>query len=272
MKDRPPITFFPVLALGLLLLALLAGSFQSNSASGHPRAHAGDAVTLTPWAHLPYVSKGLAAPSATPTPTSTPAAGCSTRPTLMSPANGSALDTLIPLLQWDSGNDPNATELRLDISLDSEVMDHVYGLRSRSRAQGMNEWRINMNLDPATVHYWRAYLMCEDIQGPYSDVWSFTTGSGGTILPGPSLLSPADGSTLAGTEATLEWSSVSGAVEYWVWYSGGGWDRGRLVQDTQATLSLSPNTSYEWWVQARNDYALGNESSHWQFATGVAGR
>src|SRR5512139_3644104 len=37
-------------------------------------------------------------------------APCTTVPTLLSPANGAALNTLIPLFQWDSGNDPHATE------------------------------------------------------------------------------------------------------------------------------------------------------------------
>ena len=34
---------------------------------------------------------------------------------------------------------------------------------------------------------------------------------------------------------------------------------------------LSPNTTYEWWVQARNDYAWGDDSAHWTFTTGPSG-
>ena len=33
---------------------------------------------------------------------------------------------------------------------------------------------------------------------------------------------------------------------------------------------LQANTDYEWWVAARNDYAWGDESTHWTFTTGMA--
>jgi hypothetical protein len=196
--------------------------------------------------------------------------GCLTAPTLLGPPDGGTLDTRIPLLQWDSGNNPNATAVHLEIWRDPELTDWAYGFGSSYDTQGVHEFRLNMNLDPATTHYWRGYLTCGITQGPYSALWSFTTGSGGTILPAPELIAPANGTTLPGTTAIVEWSPVAGAVEYWVWFSGGGSDRGTPTWDTQDTLSLSPNTTYEWWVQARNDYALGTESDHWQFTTGAS--
>ena len=54
--------------------------------------------------YLPLVARNI---GATPS--------CSVVPTLVSPTNGSALDNLIPLFQWNSGNDPIATTLRLDV-------------------------------------------------------------------------------------------------------------------------------------------------------------
>lgn len=263
-----------ILAAVLLGLSgiLLTGKCQIDSLADYAIAPEESVAAQTSWVYLPSVLKNAPLPPVTPTPTATPVPGCSTVPTLIGPANESNLDTLIPLFQWDSGNNPNATEFELKVYADSACTFPVYGLSSRFDARGERQWRINLNLDPATIYYWRAHLMCGSTKGPYSETWSFTTGSGGVILPGPSLLSPANGSALVGTTANLRWASVSGADEYWVWYSGGGWDRGRLVQDTEMELSstLDSDTTYEWWVQARNDYALGTESAHWQFTTGMS--
>jgi hypothetical protein len=226
--------------------------------------------TLTPTAfiYLPYVVRQ------DPLPTSTPVPGCTTAPALISPSNGSSPNTLIPLFQWDSGSNSNATELNLEIWLDPELTQWAYGLTCTGcGTQGIYEWRPYRNLDPATTHYWRAYLMCDSAQGPYSEVWSFTTGSGGTTMPGPNLLSPANGSTLAGTTATLQWSVVSDAVEYLVNYTDADYPKWkRVVSGTATTIyALRPNAAYKWWVQARNDYAWGDESAHWEFTTGASG-
>jgi hypothetical protein len=193
---------------------------------------------------------------------------CSTIPTLTGPADGSNLDTLIPLFTWYSGIDPNATALYLDIWRDAQLTDRVAGLSSSDRTQGAHQWRIDLNLDPATTYYWRAHLMCDSTEGPYSEVWSFATGSGGTILPGPDLLSPENGSaSLGNVLVTLRWSPVSGAVEYRVNWTSGGWLHTIVVTGTETKLGPGPGT-YEWWVQARNDYAWGTESAHWRFHRG----
>jgi hypothetical protein len=63
---------------------------------------------------------------------------------------------------------------------------------------------------------------------------------------------------------------VSGAVEYlvhWRTLDQAGHDYSWL-NDTQMTNSwLSANTTYEWWVSARNDYAVGADSEKWQVTT-----
>ncbi|HQE93470.1 MAG TPA: fibronectin type III domain-containing protein [Anaerolineae bacterium] len=214
-------------------------------------------ITFTPafTSYLPAVFKGYGA--------------CSTIPTLMSPANGSSLSTLIPLFQWDSGNDPNATQLRLQVAKDPDFTQGVWSLWHGS-GTGVGEFRFSRNLDPARAYYWRAWLLCGDTAGPYSDVWSFTTGSGGTILPAPTLVAPPNGSAVPTTTVTLQWSPVGGAVEYLVrWREvGQGGYNSDWVAETQTTIGwLSANTTYEWWVSARNDYAIGADSETWQFTT-----
>jgi len=214
-------------------------------------------ITFTPafTTYLPAVLKGYGV--------------CSTIPTLLSPANGSSLNTIVPLFRWDNGNDLSTTGMRLEVSDDSGFTGNIRSLWSGATL-GVREFRFSSNLDPATTYYWRAWLMCDDIQGPYSDVWSFTTGSGGTILPAPALVAPASGSTVPTTTATLQWSSVPGAIEYLVYWRkvGQGGYAYEWVTDTQTTIGwLNADTTYEWWASARNDYAMGVDSEKWQFTT-----
>lgn len=196
--------------------------------------------------------------------------GCSTIPTLIQPQNGSTLSTIAPLYVWDDGSDPFATGFRLQVARDPQF-SHGAG-SVRTSIHGEYEFRFSTNLEPSTTYYWRAYLVCGDERGPYSDVWSFTTGSAGTILPAPVLVAPADGSAVPSTVATLQWSSVPGAVDYlvcWRQVGLGGYNY-EWQSGTQQAAYLSNNSTYEWWVSARNDYAIGTDSPKWQLTTGPA--
>jgi hypothetical protein len=270
MKTRLVIVF--TLAMGLALLVSWAMAVQEVAAA--------DVVdspenTASPSTDLPAARLGVTA-DITFTPEYTaflPAVfknyiNCTAVPTLLSPANGSSLATLAPLFRWDNGNDPSVTALRMQVSKDASFATYVNSLYGGS---GTHEFRFSRNYDPATVYYWRAWLVCGDVtQGPNSEVWSFTTGSGGTILPAVSLTSPANGSTVSGSTVTLRWSAVSGAIEYLVRWreTGEGGYIYTWVTGTQYTVGgLSANTTYEWWVSARNSYAIGTDSATWQFTT-----
>ncbi|OGO72935.1 MAG: hypothetical protein A2Z49_04215 [Chloroflexi bacterium RBG_19FT_COMBO_56_12] len=194
---------------------------------------------------------------------------CSTAPNLISPANGSSLNTIAPLYQWDSGSNPLADSLRLQVALDSGFEQIEMSLYS-SRHQGFGYFRFSHNLEPTTTYYWRTFLMCENIQGPYSEVWFFTTGSGGVILPPPSLVSPPDGGNTSSTTVTLAWSPLSGSEEYLVHWREVGTSGYTYTwtTETQETLGwLDSGMAYEWWVSARNDYAIGEDSQTWHFTT-----
>ena len=54
-------------------------------------------------------------------------------------------------------------------------------------------------------------------------------------------------------------------------YADGGYSRMKETETTQIILSyLDPDTTYEWWVEARNGYAWGEDSAHWRFTTGAS--
>ena len=193
---------------------------------------------------------------------------CSGVPTLVAPGNGSQLNTIMPEFKFNDGKFPGVTNLRVTVS-PSSLFEYTIGSLWTSGQSGLHTWRFPHNFNPSTKYYWRAYVMCGDVVGPYTETWSFTTGAGGTILPAPALLSPANGSTLAGTTTTLQWSPVNGAVEYYVfWGQAGSYSHSfTWTANPQILIDyLSTMTTYEWYVYARNDYGLGNQSAKWQFS------
>jgi hypothetical protein len=196
--------------------------------------------------------------------------GCTTAPILISPADGSNLSTITPLYVWDDGGNPAATAFRLQVSTNAAFTNQVGNLWWDIYGHG--EFRFSTNLDPATTYYWRAFLQCGSMRGPYSDVWSFTTGAGGTVLPAPILVAPANGAAVPGRMVTLQWSPVPGAVDYLVRWRPVG-ENGYTydwIQGTQMLDYFSASSTYEWWVSARNDYAIGADSQTWQFTTPAA--
>jgi len=237
-----------------------AGHLQGGgaAAAGEPVRAGTGVVTETRFStHLPVVFRNLVP--------------CATAPTLLGPADGSQLDTLLPLFEWDAGQDLLATHLWLEASEDITFARGFYALRT-TRPRGRYQWLPSSNFEPATRYYWRAWLMCGEAQGPYSTAWSFTTGSGGTLPPAPDLVAPPDGSSVP-MPVTLEWLELPGAVQYKVSWAKAGdtttwwsWSDDLEYEVTR----LDPGTEYEWWVRARNDYGLGPESPRWGFTTAAA--
>ncbi|HUT14864.1 MAG TPA: fibronectin type III domain-containing protein [Anaerolineae bacterium] len=144
-----------------------------------------------------------------------PDGGCSTAPTLLAPENGATLATLNPLLRWDAGDDPDATGVQIELCTDPMFSQGVYPY-GHWQGQGVSEWHILENLKPCTTHCWRVALRCDSTRGPWSEVWSFTTGCVGTILPGPALVAPEGRALIAALPAVLSWLPVEGALEYHV--------------------------------------------------------
>lgn len=219
-----------------------------------------DTPTLNDWAmvapsqdftiHLPLVQR-----------TTSP---CSVAPTLISPTNLSVLDTLVPALVYFRGTHPvSYTQVLIadNPGLDGAIRYGCYG-----GTQGPRELRLFDNLEPATMYYWRAQDVCGSTRSPHSPSFSFRTGSGGTILDPPALVSPADGAAGIGQEVTATWTSVPGAVGYQVRRNG-------VLYHPSATSivlsSLQPNTTYDWHVRSYNDYAYSSASDQWQFTTGA---
>jgi len=174
-------------------------------------------------------------------------------PILLNPSTGSLLNTLIPEFVT------NINYPTIEYSADPAFIT-FFNARFDRPAD---------NLSPTTVYYWRARTTCLYNVSPYSSVFTFTTGSGGTILPAPVLISPPYGTSGVALPVTLTWSNVSGAVEYqlWIHQVSPSFTFGQVLTQTSLTLFGTPNATLEWWVIARNDYAYGPASSTWWFTT-----
>lgn len=250
--------FFVILTDSMVTAQELIDKPPSQLSSSDLKANSAFDMTLTSaiTTYLPIILKDF-----------TP---CDTIPTLLSPANGGNIDTLIPVYRWNNGNDLNATESDIQVSKDIDFTIDTWSTSSYYRS-GVYELQFPWNLTPDTTYYWRVFLKCKNTRGPYSEVWSFTTSSNGTILPAPTLLAPPNGSTVPSTSVTLQWSAVPGAAMYQVvWRKTSAYIYYVMkTNDTQVQLMLSPNTTYEWWVSAQNDYAFGDDSETWTFNTPV---
>jgi len=188
----------------------------------------------------------------------------STIPTLISPTDGAELATIAPLFEWNPHTDSWMIMMKLEVALDAEFSDVVINLITN-----WPQYRDSDNFDPATTYYWRTWMVCDEGDGPYSDVWSFITGSGGGLPPAPDPVSPPDGAAvpLGSRSVRVTWSEVSGAEDYQVMRHdrGGGTYTYSSTENYVDISSLDENATHEWRVRARNDYGYGADSVRRRF-------
>jgi len=121
-----------------------------------------------------------------------------------------------------------------------------------------------MSLNPGTIYYFQAWAQnSAGLWGKGAAV-SFTT-----LLPAPTLNSPANGLTGVSTTPTFSWSPVTGANHYWLMVATSpsalptdpyetscpSCTISLLLSSTSYTppTDLRPDTTYYWQVQAYND-------------------
>ena len=187
------------------------------------------------------------------------------KPNLISPENAAQLDTLIPSFNFEIP--PLTTQILviLEISKEPDFSIMVYSMGGYTSG-GTFIWQPFSNLESGTNYYWRVKSDCGNSMVCYSDTRSFTTGSTGEILPAPVLLSPEDETTTSSTQVVFDREDVSGALEYAILYQvqSSYWTL-VYVTDSTMTRNLQANTTYNWYVQAVNDYAYGAMSDVWTF-------
>lgn len=251
---------FPAVLRILLMFSLLLGlaALSSGPAAARPAAQGELDETI----YLPVVMYSVSGP--------------------VSPANGAVLNTLIPELQFWWNAEANTSGC---LGYDTAPNPGCYLWFWYDR--GLESYRSWENLAPATKYYWRVgTIVNNDTAHPiWSREWSFTTGSGGIILPAPTLVSPADNVSIPQSSLILTWNPVAGAKEYALWVYSPTEYSNRIYYSTDTSEDFrfiigntwKKDIPYQWYVTVRNDYAWSAESARrnftltWVNAPGLSG-
>jgi hypothetical protein len=188
---------------------------------------------------------------------------------LISPADGSTVDSLAPVFRWSIEQDPN--EFFSYLAITNQPYGYmtclapcIWGRRTFSGHEVTED--LAWNLEPDTKYYWHA--INED--GTTSGMWSFTTGSGGNLPPVPALSAPAGGAVISRLASMqLSWQPVEGATDYQVhvvWTNPDG-GSGQEFYCREYDTSHSYGANYfpvgvnTWTVSARNAYGWAESES-----------
>ena len=196
-------------------------------------------------------------------------------PVLLLPANQAQLQTLVPQLEYDAGGDPSAISSEIQVAVDEGFEGIILdGLVNPPR--GRVTCTVWSNLEPSTTYYWRTWLNYPETRGPYSEAWSFITGSGGVIPQTPDPVDPLNGTRVWPGQVMLEWSAVPEAQSYevnWGRLSMQYFEHSLSVGSTSTRVAATePGTPYQWQVRARSAYAWSDWSQTWTFTTANVGR
>jgi len=186
-------------------------------------------------------------------------------PSLEAPSDGASGVSLTPTLSWsDVGADYYI------LHLDSpETPDLIL-----EAEPGGTQYEVTSPLAGERLHKWRVRGVKDGVEGEWSSIFEFTTGSGDGSLPAaPTLSAPSDGATDQPTTSTLDWNSVSSADTYRVQlattsdFSSPVTDVSGLTATQYEVSGLDYSTGYYWRVRASNSEGSGNWSSEWSFTT-----
>jgi len=183
--------------------------------------------------------------------------------TVVWPGNGSTGNTASLNLQWAPVS--GATQYQVYFGSSSTSL----ALYSTLNAPVVNAAVYNLN--GGTTYYWQV-VATEGSISATSPIFSFTTAETTTInLSAPGVVWPANGSTSNTTSLNVQWSPISGAAQYQVYFGSspsslslyGTFDAPGV---NAAFYNLNNGTTYYWEVVA----VAGTSSSSspvWSFTT-----
>ncbi|MBE3143957.1 MAG: hypothetical protein IMZ61_08545, partial [Planctomycetes bacterium] len=185
-------------------------------------------------------------------------------PSLVSPANNSLITFYTPLLDWkDSTYYPH----HYQIQIATEKTFSSTGSVKDTTVTGSSY--TTETLQSNTLYYWRVRAF--SITGRYStwsSIWSFRA----AIVP-PTLVSPADGSSLPDRRPPLDWENVNGANGYSIQISKYSNFSSTVMTGSPTALTytsssdLAAHTQLYWRVRTKGTNGPSAWSSVWSFTT-----
>lgn len=170
-------------------------------------------------------------------------------PTLISPQNNSIDMELTQTLKWNAVS--GASTYNLQVSLDPNFSGLI-----ASQAGLTNTSYTLTGLNYSTKYYWKVNATNIAGNGPWSEVWSFTTMA--PIPNPPIIISPPNNATNVSRSPLLTWSSVTGATGYdlqvsiYPNFDTYGINEINIIATAYQLNSLFPDREYYWRVRSRN--------------------
>ncbi|MFV9507891.1 MAG: hypothetical protein AB4911_25360, partial [Oscillochloridaceae bacterium umkhey_bin13] len=202
-------------------------------------------------------------------------------PTLLSPAMGATVETLVPIMSWE--NSSQAYEHRYQLARYPnftllESSGTYIGLRPANPTPLTAEPRNN--LQPNTLYYWRVASNCAEIDtiGAFGPARTFMVGDVTGPFPVPPVqLAPASEAVVGSVRVTFLLQASEGATNYRIYFYRSlsnamdeNWSRATTTGGTQASSVFNPNETWYWRVMARNDKGWGALSNIRSFRTPLA--
>ncbi|NHJ49922.1 MAG: hypothetical protein FK733_19170 [Asgard group archaeon] len=164
---------------------------------------------------------------------------------LASPTPGTQTNDNTPTLSWYSAS--TATQYHIQIDQTSSFTSPYRSVYTSGTSYTTSH--------PDNIYYWR--VRARDAAGnwnSWSSIWSYRVD---TVPPGaPVLVSPADDAITNDNTPYLDWSTVSGATQYYLQLAyDAGFSTLRLTVTTGGTAYTCPgltDNTYHWRVRARD--------------------
>jgi len=190
-------------------------------------------------------------------------------PSLVAPASGALVSGPSPLFDWSNSTlaagvtfDRYQIQIATDSAFTNIIHDH-------NLAGITNSLDNDAALSPATTYYWRVRSFAADGD---TSAWSSARSVKIKYLP-PSLLGPADYSSVLSLKPNFTWSAVTGATGYTIQISKSlSFGRGTLTANPTLTTyapgkNLLAHTTYYWRVRANGTYGPSAWSAVFRFTT-----
>jgi S1-C subfamily serine protease len=180
-------------------------------------------------------------------------------PLLVSPADGTKFMSELPRLSWLPATGTDASRVQIlssgvEVHAKSNLTGADYVVPAGILADGTFTWRVSVHNEGG----W----------GPWSATRSFILSSA-TLPAAPSLLTPANQSSVSAGPVTLTWTAVTNASAYRVQVLHGT-DQTQAATDITGTSYVVPSGvlvagAYSWQVGAYADSTWSDWSGAWMF-------